>query len=77
MSKKIIDIKFIPGSFDDFDGTQEELNDFIAEIKNMALSGELEEQATEIDLQELKETEPHLYEILMKKLSTVDKRKLN
>ena len=38
-------VEFAPGCFDNFEGTQEELNEFIAEITRMAESGELIESA--------------------------------
>jgi len=33
--KKILKVEFAPGAFDGFEGTQEELDEFINEIKNM------------------------------------------
>jgi translation initiation factor 1 (eIF-1/SUI1) len=39
---------FAEGCFDDFDGTQEELADFIAEIQNMANNGTLRDGAVEL-----------------------------
>ncbi len=50
--KKKIHIEFAPGAFDQFDGTQEELDAFIAEIQRMADSGELEEQSVSLDSDE-------------------------
>jgi hypothetical protein len=51
MSKdKKITVEFAPGCFDNFEGTQEELDEFIAEIQRMADSGELQEQAIPIDM---------------------------
>ena len=52
MSKtnKPIKIEFAPGCFDDFDGTQEELDEFIKEITRMAENGELEENSHALDL---------------------------
>ena len=52
MSKtnKPIKIEFAPGCFDDFDGTQEELDEFIKEITRMAENGELEENSRALDL---------------------------
>ena len=47
--KKKIHIEFAPGAFDQFDGTQEELDAFIAELQRMANSGELEEQSLSLD----------------------------
>lgn len=46
---KKIHITFAPGAFDNFDGTQEELNGLIAEIQRMAESGELEEMSIPLD----------------------------
>ena len=49
MKPKIV---FAPGAFDQFDGTQEELNAFIAELKRMAETGELQEQSVSLDDEE-------------------------
>jgi hypothetical protein len=46
---KNIEITFEPGAFDNFEGSQEELDELIAEIRRMAESGELFEQSREID----------------------------
>lgn len=48
-SDKKIKVEFAPGCFNDFDGTQEELDDLVAEIQRMADSGELFENAVEVD----------------------------
>ena len=56
---KELKIEFAPGCFDSFDGTQEELDALIADIKNMIASGELHEnsrQLTEEDFDELDES---------------------
>ena len=50
--KKPVKIEFAPGAFDQFEGTQEELDEFIAELHRMAESGELEEQSVSIDDEE-------------------------
>jgi hypothetical protein len=51
-------IEFAPGCFDDFEGTQEELDELIKEITRMAESGELLENSVEVDLSEfIDETE--------------------
>jgi len=47
--KKQIKIEFAPGAFDQFDGTQEELDEFVAELHRMAESGELEEHSQSLD----------------------------
>lgn len=46
---KKIQIEFAPGCFDNFDGTQEELDEFIAELTRMAESGELQAQSQPLD----------------------------
>jgi hypothetical protein len=47
--KKPVKIEFAPGAFDQFDGTQQELDEFIAELHRMAESGELEEHSQSLD----------------------------
>lgn len=59
MTKKL-KIEFAPGAFDQFEGTQEELNEIIAEITRMAESGEMEENARPIDFDNLKPEELEL-----------------
>jgi hypothetical protein len=44
MTKKI-EIVFAEGCFDDFDGTQEELDEMIAHIRELVDTGKLEEEA--------------------------------
>lgn len=50
-------IKFAPGCFDNFEGTQKDLDELIKEIYRMAESGELLENAEEISAIELQNTE--------------------
>lgn len=45
-------VVFMPGCFDDFEGSQEELDELISEINRLAESGELEEAAVPVDLDE-------------------------
>lgn len=47
--KKKPEIIFAPGCFDDFEGTQEELDELVAELNRMVESGELFELATPVD----------------------------
>jgi hypothetical protein len=54
--KKPMKIEFAPGCFDQFDGTQEELDEMVAEIQRMFDNGEFEENSrllTEDDLEDL------------------------
>ena len=58
MSKehKPLKIQFAPGCFDNFDGTQEELDALIAELEEMfksMTSEELAAQSTEVDFADL------------------------
>lgn len=52
---KKIEIEFMPGCFDNFEGTQEELDQMIAEIQRLADSGELFEKAEPIDVESMLE----------------------
>jgi len=57
---KKMEIVFAPGCFDNFEGTQEELDEMIANIQRMAESGEMFEKAvplSEEDLEEMDDTE--------------------
>ena len=47
--KKPVKIEFVPGAFDQFEGTQQELDAFIAELQRMADSGELEQHSVALD----------------------------
>lgn len=53
-------IEFAPGCFDSFEGTQEELDGLIAEIQRMFDSGEAQEQARPLDLDDLDEDDLEL-----------------
>ncbi len=53
-----IKIEFAPGAFDNFDGTQEELDEMIAELQRLADSGELMEMSTAVDIEQLMEEDP-------------------
>lgn len=55
--KKPLEVVFAPGCFDDFEGTQEELDEMIAEINRLAETGELFERSLPVDLDELSDEE--------------------
>jgi hypothetical protein len=77
-NKKTPEIVFAPGAFDEFEGTQEELNKFMAEIKSMFADGSFLEKSTPVDLEELRDSDPELYIKLTTELDNIniDKRKL-
>lgn len=54
-NKKSLEVVFAPGCFDTFEGSQEELDELIVDIRRMAESGELSERATIVDPDELDE----------------------
>ncbi len=54
MTKKL-KLQFAPGCFDNFDGTQEELDELIAEITRMAETGEIFENSRELTPDDLDE----------------------
>jgi Ser-tRNA(Ala) deacylase AlaX len=49
---KKIKVEFAPGAFDSFEGTQEELDEMIAEITRMVESGEMVEAGQELTEEE-------------------------
>ena len=55
MEQKEIKVMFAPGCFDDFEGSQEELDSLINEIKEMASNGKLQEMARPLDEERLAE----------------------
>ncbi len=77
--KKPFKVVFAPGALDNFEGTQEELDEMVAEIQRLAESGELSEMAHPMDLDEL-ENDPELTEALedaIKSLIQSDTRTLH
>lgn len=52
---KELKIEFAPGCFDGFEGTQEELDELISQIKEMFANGEAIEKARSLDIDELDE----------------------
>jgi len=64
--KKKLEIKFMPGCFDHFDGTQEELDEMMAELTRLAESGEIFDKSTPVDIDSIIEdlSEEEMEEIL-------------
>jgi hypothetical protein len=61
-------VVFAPGCFDSFEGTQEELDELIAEIQKSIEDGTLLENSTPVDLDSLTDDDIELLE--MSNLST-------
>jgi hypothetical protein len=74
--EKKIKIEFAPGAFDSFEGTQEELEELIAEITRMAESGDLFEKSRQVDIDELIEEDPELAETIARQLDEDNGRTL-
>ena len=51
--EKEITLSFEPGCFDNFEGTQEELDEFLEELTRQIASGEFFENADTFDIDEL------------------------
>lgn len=72
--RKELKIEFAPGCFDSFEGTQEELDELMAEIKQMIEDGSLFEKSKEIDLDELIESDdPDDQALATKILRSIDR----
>lgn len=70
--KKPVTVVFEPGCFDDFEGTQEELDELIAEINSMfdgKTREEIDTLSKPIDIDELLDEDPALAMKLFEKLS--------
>ncbi|NBO27834.1 MAG: hypothetical protein EBX47_09090 [Synechococcaceae bacterium WB8_1B_057] len=79
MNKKL-KLTFARGAFDEFEGTQEELEELIKSIEKMVESGELEKNSKPLDLDELEKEDPELAQSLRDQLENFDKntpRKFN
>jgi len=61
-------IEFAPGAFDQFEGTQEDLDEMIAEIQRIFESGEFKEMSQPLDIDELMETDPEMAEKIIQSL---------
>lgn len=66
---KDLKIEFAPGCFDDFDGTQEELDAFMAEITEMIRNGDMLDSARAVDFETMMDEEPEVAEKLIRALS--------
>ena len=65
MTDKKMKVEFAPGCFDDFDGTQQELDDLVAEIQRMANSGEMFENSTPVTEESLADLSEEEQQVLL------------
>ena len=58
-------IVFSPGAFDDFEGTQTELDEMMAELNRQIQSGELFDHSTELTTDDWEELPEHVRQVLI------------
>jgi hypothetical protein len=62
--KKKLEVVFAPGCFDNFEGSQEELDELVAEINRLVESGEIFDQAGSMVLSDMDLSDEELEELL-------------
>jgi hypothetical protein len=76
--KKPLRVVFDPGCFDNFDGTQEELDEFVKQIQEFAESGLLFENSVELSDEDIEELDEETRQQIIQALERGDdKRSLN
>ena len=76
--KKPLKVIFDPGCFDNFDGTQEELDEFVKQIQEFAESGLLFENSVELTDEDIEELDEETRQQIIQALERDDdKRSLN
>lgn len=73
---KDLKIEFAPGCFDNFEGTQEELDALINQIKDLFVSGEAQARAIPLDSDELDEEDLEILEKIEAAEQKAQNRKL-
>ena len=76
--KKPLQVVFDPGCFDNIDGTQEELDEFVKQIQEFAESGLLFENSVELTDEDIEELDEETRQQIIRALERGDdKRSLN
>ena len=73
---KDLKIEFAPGCFDNFEGTQEELDALIADITEMFRSGEAQKKAKPLNFDDLDEQDIEILERMAEIEAQSSRRKL-
>ncbi len=71
MTDKKTKIKFAPGCFDHFDGTQEELDGLVAELDRLVKTGEIHEQSHALTEDEFEKLSKDEQQVLLEALSNL------
>jgi hypothetical protein len=69
---KKLKVVFAPGAFDSFEGTQEELDELLAEITGMVESGEFETESRLLTEEDFDKMDDETLEILGKQLGLLE-----
>ena len=64
-----IKVQFAPGAFDDFEGSQAELDELMAQIQSMISDGSLFSNSRSVDIDELEQSDNPEDQRLLEKLS--------
>lgn len=78
--KKTMKLEIMPGAFDHFEGTQEELNELMAQLNQMVSDGSIFENSEPINMEDFELEDPEMFEILsnrLKDFDSKDPKKLN
>jgi hypothetical protein len=70
------EIVFMPGCFDEFDGTQQELDDFVAHLQGVFQNEDFLANTQPVDMKTLQDTDPETYAKLVSRLNQDHERKL-
>ena len=68
---------FAPGCFDNFEGTQEELDELIKEIEQGFSDGSFFDKATPVDMESIDDMDDEELEALMKLMDSVENPNAN
>ena len=75
MTDQPLKVQFAPGCFDDFEGTQEELDLLMSEIHSMfegMTAEDLEATSHAVDFEQLSESDPELAQRLAESLDSIE-----
>jgi hypothetical protein len=75
MTDQPLKVQFAPGCFDDFEGTQEELDLLMAEIHSMfenMTAEDLAATSSTVDFEQLSESDPELAQRLAESLDSIE-----
>jgi len=65
ITEQKMELEFAPGCFDEFEGTQEELDQLVAEIQRMFNSGEFAQQSQPVTEDSFQELSPAMQQRLL------------